>query len=134
MLQIYIRYTDVQPRVLCFTKKNHRLFNCFFFLYFLKMTALWVLKAKQCNQYHQLVKHTLQPQPPKIKRIHILTYVWVLNRSEGPLVHTLSPSNPITLLQMFILGSNGLFAIMTSPLKRKNICIIGEYFCLCFKC
>lgn len=46
--------------------------------------------------------------------------MWLLKRSDGPLVHTLSPSSPITLLQMFIFGSNGLFAMMMSPLKRKE--------------
>lgn len=50
----------------------------------------------------------------------ILTYVWLLNTSDGALVQTLSPSNPITLLHMFIFGSNGLFAITISPLKRKH--------------
>ena len=52
--------------------------------------------------------------------VNILTYVWVLKKSDGALVQTLSPSNPITLLQMFIFGSNGLFAITISPLKRKH--------------
>ena len=46
--------------------------------------------------------------------------MWVLNKSDGPLVHTLSPSNPITLLHMFIFGSNGLLAIIISPLKKKK--------------
>lgn len=50
----------------------------------------------------------------------ILTYVCVLKTSDGELVQILSPSNPITLLQIFIFGSNGLFEITTSPLKRKH--------------
>lgn len=50
----------------------------------------------------------------------VLTYVWVLKRCVGSLVHTLSPSSPMTLLQMFISGSNGLLAITISPLKRKT--------------
>lgn len=82
------------------------------------------LERKQCCQMQSACKiHTATVTTntnTKIKIIHILTYVWVLNRSKGPLVHTLSPSNPITLLQIFILGLNGLFAIMTSPLKRKK--------------
>lgn len=40
--------------------------------------------------------------------------------SDGPLVQTLSPSSPITLLQMFIFGSKGLLAITISPLKERN--------------
>lgn len=124
-----IRYSDFQPTtILGFSPQKSHLFNCYFFTFsiFLKLhwqTALQLLKAKQCNQYQQLVKYIPLLQLPEIKMIHVLTYVWVLNRSE---VHTLSPSNPITLLQTFILGSNGLFAIMTSPLKRENFkkCII----------
>lgn len=52
--------------------------------------------------------------------VNTLTYWWTLNTSAGSLVQTLSPSNPITLLQMFIFGSNGLFEMTISPLKRKH--------------
>lgn len=44
----------------------------------------------------------------------------VLKISDGPLVQTLSPSSPITLLQMFIFGSKGLLAITISPLEECN--------------
>ena len=37
-----------------------------------------------------------------VLREEILTNVWVLNMSEGLLVHTLSPSRPMTRLQMFM--------------------------------
>lgn len=41
-------------------------------------------------------------------------------RSDGPLVQTLSPSNPITLLQMLMRGLLGLLATIISPLQKKT--------------
>ena len=55
----------------------------------------------------------------------ILTYWWVLKTSEGPLVQTLSPSKPMTLLQMFICGSNGLLAMTISPLQTEKTGSMG---------
>ncbi len=51
----------------------------------------------------------------------VLTKVCVLKMSDGPLVQTLSPSRPITRLQMFIFGSKGLLAITISPLEEWNM-------------
>lgn len=120
---------------------NHFLFALYLFnLFFLSktVTELWLFEVKlqSCHQKPYLVNQVIAICIRKAAKKHdifrkcgrndddpdekILTYVWVLNKSDGELVQTLSPSNPITLLQMFIFGSNGLFAMTISPLKGNH--------------